>query len=121
MELYITSDDYISFENPIKIVAYEKLTILGQKCLLVALETELDYSSFGITNPVSRFILKDRHVANSDRLHKLNNFSIGVHVLIPKDKKHPTEGFSKFSDLFNVAWAEVYDNYDDAVAKEGLG
>lgn len=121
MNLYIVSGDYISFEKPIKVIAFEKLKIFGKKCLLKDLERAIDYIDFGILEPVSRFILLDRHVPNSSRLHDLNKFSIGVHVLIPKDKEHPTEGFTKFSELFNAAWADLYDSYESALANEGLG
>lgn len=121
MNLYIVSDEYISFESPIKVIKHEKIKVLGKNCLLVDLEKSLDYKDFGIKEPISRFILVDRHVPNSDRLHELDKFSIGVHVLIPKDVNHPLEGFNKFSELFNVAWADLYDNYDAALANEDLG
>ncbi len=112
MKLFITSEDYINFENPIEIINYKKVEVLGKKALLVELEKELNYSEFGITKPISKFILIDRHFNN--RIHILEEFPIEVHVFIPNDFENPLYGFSKWSDLFNAAWTEIYNNYEAA-------
>ena len=40
-------------------------------------------------------------------------------VFIPKHIDEPLKGFSKWEDLFNAAWASLYDNYEDALANNG--
>lgn len=113
MELFLVSADYIDFEKPIKVLKWEKFNVLGRECLLVDLEKELDYSEYGVNNPVSRFILVDRFFKN--RLHKLEEFPIEVHVLIPKDKNYPLDGFDNWEQLFNAAWANIYNSYETAI------
>lgn len=117
MELYLVSGDYISFEKPIKIIKWEKIIVLGRKCLWVSLEKTIDYAEFGIPVPVSKYILLDRFYYN--RIHKLDKFPIEVHVFIPKDENNPFEGFNKWGELFNAAWASLYDSYETALANEG--
>lgn len=117
MDLYIVSDDCIDFEKPVKVLGFDKIDILGRKCLFIELEKSIDYSEYGILSPVSKFILVDRFSYN--RLNDLNEFPIEVHVFIPKDETNPKIGFKKWSDLFNAAWANVYDNYEKALLNEG--
>lgn len=113
MELYIVSGDCIDFEKPIKILRFDKIDILGRKCLFIEIEKPIDYSDYGISGPISKFILVDRFSYN--RLGDLNEFPIEVHVFIPKDEINPKQGFNKWSELFNAAWANIYDNYEKAL------
>jgi len=117
MEMYLVSGDYIDFENPIKVTKFEKVILLGKKCLLVELEKAIDYSDFGVKRCVSQFILLDRFFNN--RLHQLTDFPIEVHVFVPNDLLNPLKGFNKWDDLFSAAWASLYNSYSTALANEG--
>ena len=116
MELYLISGDCIDFEKPAKVIRFDKIDILQKKCLFIEIEKSIDYSEYGIFPPVSKFILVDRFSYN--RLNDLNEFPIEVHVFIPKDKTNPKQGFNKWSELFNAAWANLYDNYAKALLNE---
>jgi len=117
MELYIVSEDYIGFEEPIKVLEYKKINVLKRKCLYVELERGLDYTEYGFSRNESNFILVDRHFHN--RLHNLKSFPVESHLFIPIDKDNPTKGYNKWEDLFNAAWVNLYDGYNNA--KENLG
>jgi hypothetical protein len=52
MNLYIVSGDCIDFEKPIKILKFDKINILGRKCLFIEIEKSIDYSDFGIPIPI---------------------------------------------------------------------
>ncbi|MBA3830121.1 MAG: hypothetical protein H0X33_14370 [Taibaiella sp.] len=76
------------------------------------IEKPLDYEKYGIKGPVSRFILLDRFYDN--RLNNLKEFPIEVHAFIPLSSENPEDGLSNWKELFNAAWVNIYDNYEDA-------
>ncbi len=112
MDLFLASSDYIDFETPIRIIHWEKKIVFNRPCLVVDLEKPIDYTEYGIQSMTSRFLLLDRFT--NTRLLELIEFPIEVHVLIPENVEFPTL-FKKWDELFNAAWAKVYNSYESAM------
>lgn len=108
MELFIVSGDSLDFAKPVRIIKYQQANVLRRSCLIVELESTTDYTEFGIYSPVSKYILLDRF--DDNRLKELKEFPIEVHMFIPKDNLKPLEGFNKWDELFNAAWASIYES-----------
>ena len=51
MDLFIVSNDCIVFEKPIKILIFDKVNILGKKCLFVNLKNLLITLNMGYILP----------------------------------------------------------------------
>lgn len=110
MDLYLSSDEYPDFKEPLEIVNYQKVNIEGSDILIARVGRPINSQNFGYgTHAINVFYLVNRHDEKAFR--SLNKFPIHVHVLIPKK---PGIEVNSFSQLDNIAWASLYANKSDA-------
>lgn len=110
MKLFLTSDDYVDFEIVRYILKYRHIFIEGIEALEVITDIPLTGQNYGLGDfDPNTFYLINRH--NNSYLHDLNTFPIAVRVYIINEK-----GINDltFNTLQQIAWAEVYDNFNDA-------
>lgn len=111
--LYLSSNDYESFEIIRKIERYKWITLDNLDYLVVDVDVPVDLTRDGLSNsPIRTLYLLNRFVDQEDAFKTLTSFPIYVHVLIPKTLGG--EGLSSRSDFVNIAWATLYDNLKDA-------
>ena len=116
MILYLVSDDYVDFQIVRTVQSYRHISIEGIEALEVITDIPLIGQRYGLGdfNP-NTFYLVNRFKDNN--LHNLNSFPIAVYVYIVKNKdvKYLTS-----NTLQLIAWAELYNNYNNADATLNL-
>src|SRR6185369_593437 len=111
MELYLSSNDYKSFEVPRRVTDYKKIKLGTRNVLQIEVAEPLIGQSYGFGGTdITTFYLVNRF--DESAFEKLNEFPIDVHVLIVKNPE--TKKPSSFDELRNIAWACLYDNAKDA-------
>jgi hypothetical protein len=113
MALYISSSDYTYFAKPNEILSYNLEMISHKQLLKIELrDPVLSDGLFSIKgNNHYEFYLLARY--NKLDLIKLNKFPIAVYVLY-----FPTDGKKEIENFQNIAWANIYDNFEDALDYE---
>jgi hypothetical protein len=110
MELFLSTNDYVGFEEPRKIIEYDFINISNRVVMRAKVDIPVIGQKYGyggqdidILYLVGRF--------DDGSLRELTNFPVHVHVLIPKPDHLD---FSTVTEMINIVWAVVYDNLDDA-------
>lgn len=112
MNLYLMSLDYYDFQTIRKVLEYRYITIDGIQVLKIRTDLSIIGQKYGLGdyNP-DVFYLTNKY--NNDNLIHLTGFPIAVVVHITMSvNKNPIH----FSDLQNIAWAELYNNISDMQA-----
>lgn len=109
MKLFISSSDYTYFEKPIELVSFEKIQVSKKWLLKIRLKDAVisdgHFSSLG--NHHYDFYLQARY--QKDDIKNLNKFPIAVYVLYQASDSNLDK-----DNFVNIAWANLYDNLDDA-------
>lgn len=113
MKLFISSSDYYLLEKPVTVMSFEKKISNDRVTLEVEIEPELKYAMYGEEMDVRRLILFPRFT--EDAFVLLDQFPIDVHVLLPKDKEYIDGELGRLSDMYRLAWATLYNDYEDAL------
>ncbi len=111
MELFLSSMDYNDFYVVRKVLSFRKCVIEGRDCLIVDVDQFLNGEKYGVDHDIVTFYLLDKWIPPS--MLSLSKFPIRVHVLIKKNYREVY--IESLSQLSNIAWATLYDNYSDAV------
>lgn len=110
MDLFLTSDDYSDFQSLRKIQSYHKTRLDDRDVLVVKVDIPIIGQKYGLGDydPDTLYLL-DKY--DEPLLTRLSQFPINVYVTIVKERNSTP---SSLSDLNNIAWASLYDNYNDA-------
>ena len=103
MKLYLQSYDYEVFNKRAEIDSFEKIFIGDKKGLKVRLKKPLNGQMYdGYDLEIYTLYL----VGRFGGLHHLEFFPFDVHVFIDRNKEK--KDTPDFSDLYNIAWANLY-------------
>jgi hypothetical protein len=112
-KLYLSSGDYTNLQQVRTIRDYSWGSIDDKDSLIVDIDIGIeDPRRSDSKQTITRLHLLPRFIEHQDPFKKLKDFPFYVHVLTPKiaiHKDRPTR-----DDFYNVAWAELYDNLEEA-------
>ena len=112
-ELFISSYEYDSFAIPRKVKIVKEIELVGKNCLFVKFDKPVNGEEYGQGNELLiDFLLVTRF--DKKALWELKKFPIGVHVFIMKISEN---GSYNLEEMTNIAWANLYDKYSDALSK----
>jgi len=112
MSFYISSTDYYEFEEPRKIIKYEKHVLNGLHCLIAWIDPPVLGQNYGWgERNIDKVILVPRF--EEDALQQLKDFPIEVHVFVPADLSNP-EQVRPWKEMKNIGWVRLYKRFQDA-------
>jgi len=114
--LYLTSSESQSFAVVRRIDKFDWRRVGDREYLLVETDIPVNLSTYELSDVSEReFYLSNRFVEEREAFRSLESFPIYVNVWVPRPEINGDEWTQ--DDLFNLAWATLYDNLIDAEEK----
>ncbi|MGB7069080.1 MAG: hypothetical protein WBD22_06260 [Pyrinomonadaceae bacterium] len=96
-----------------RVESYSWKDIRNQKLLVVQVDPPVDLAAYRpIPGLVAKLYLTNRFVEQASDFQNLEAFPLFVHVLVAKSDG--VEELESIEDLSHIAWADLYDNRQDA-------
>lgn len=112
MKLFLSSSENVGFLTQREIISYERNRLENRNVLIVKVDIPLkrDGRYYGkLGDKIDIFYLINR--IDERAFDKLDCFPINVYVCLPKNID---EEIISIKQLENIAWADIYDNFEDA-------
>lgn len=110
-QIFISSYDYTNFREPRAVVHYDWGSIDDQDALIVKIDVPVETGYLDKPYATTLFLL-NRYPRDVIAFKELSSFPLNVHVLAAKQEF--TDLVPTFAEFTNIAWASLYDNFEDA-------